>query len=63
LPKPLTQLCQRGIGLLLESLAYHRERRWITVGLATSSMRPGRNLARAVAPLYEPLDTRAADAK
>jgi hypothetical protein len=63
LPKPLTQLCQRGIGVLLESLAYHRERRLITAGLAPSSMRPGRHLARAAAPLDEPLDKRAADAK
>jgi hypothetical protein len=62
-PKPLTQLGQRGIGVLLESLAYHCERRWITAGLATSSMRPRRHLACAAAPLYELLDKRAADAK
>ena len=63
MPKPLTQLGQRGIGLLLEFLAYHRKRRWITAGLATSRMRPGRNLARAAAPLDELLDKGAADAK
>jgi hypothetical protein len=63
LPKPLTQLCQRGIGVLLESLAYHRERRLITAGLAASGMRPWRNLARVTAPLNELLDKRAADAK
>jgi hypothetical protein len=63
LPKPLTERCQRGIGVRLEDLAYHRERRWITAGLAASGMRPWCNLARAPAPLYEFLDERAADAK
>jgi hypothetical protein len=63
LPKPLTELGQRGIGLLLESLAYHCERRVIIAGLATSGMRPGRNLAGAAALLDELLDKRTADAK
>jgi hypothetical protein len=63
LPKPLTQLGQRRIGLLLEYLTYHRERRLIAAGLAPSSMCPWGNLARAPAPLDELLDKRAADAK
>jgi hypothetical protein len=62
-PKLLTELCQGGIGVLLEYLAYHRECRWIAAGLAASGMRPWGNLARAPAPLYELLDKRAADAK
>jgi hypothetical protein len=63
LPKPLTQFGQRGIGVLLECLAYHGERRVSIAGLATSGMRPGRNLPGAAALPYERLDKRAADAK
>jgi hypothetical protein len=63
LSKPLTQLCQRGIGLLLEALAYERERRVIAAGLAASGMRPWSNLSRGMAPLDELLDKRAADTK
>jgi hypothetical protein len=63
LPKPLTQFGQRGIGLLLEFLTYHCERRVIIAGLATSGMRPGCHLPGAAALLDELLDKRAADAK
>ena len=63
MPKPLTQFGQRGIGALLEFLAYHSERRMIVVGLATAGMRPRRNLPGAAALSYELLDKRTADAK
>ena len=63
MPKPLTQLGQRGIGALLESLAYECERRGIAAGLAASGMRPWSNLSRGTAPLDEPLDKGAADTK
>jgi hypothetical protein len=62
-PTPLTQFGRRGTGVLPECLAYHGERRVIIAGLATSGMRPGRNLPGSAAPLDELLDTRAADAK
>jgi hypothetical protein len=63
LPKPLTQLGQCRIGLLLEYLTYHRERRVIAAGLAASGMWPSGDRARGSAPLYALLDKRAADAK
>jgi hypothetical protein len=49
IPKRLTPLCQRGIGLLMEYLAHHRQRRLIAAGRAASRMRPRRNPARAPA--------------
>ena len=63
MPQPLTPLGHRGLGVLLESLADERECRVSAAGLTTARMRPGRHLARAAAPLAEPLDTRAADTK
>src|SRR5919106_5221584 len=62
-PKPLTQLYQCGIGLLMQTLTHHRERRLVIAGLTASAMRPRSNQSRGTPPLDELLDKGAAHAK